>query len=101
MIKDWEEIDFDPETERRIFKRETGFSGRSDDYKVDAEFQVRNAAGEVLYRKSGRGKGERWAGTFLFFVRNDDDTKDGTRLQLMQSSYDDECFELPKDAPPL
>ncbi|MEO0342705.1 MAG: hypothetical protein AAF198_04645 [Pseudomonadota bacterium] len=101
MTKDWEEIDSDPQTGRRIFKRETDFSGGNDEYKVEAEFEVRNAVGDVLYRTAGTGKGERWAGTFLYFATNDGEIRDGTRLRLMQSSYDDAFFDLPKDAPPL
>ncbi|MEL6871981.1 MAG: hypothetical protein AAFO62_04115 [Pseudomonadota bacterium] len=93
--KPWEQIDHDPVSDRRIFKREIafgqgGFGGH--EFELTAEFEVRDGRGRVLARFTESAKGEYWCGAFLWFVKG----SDGTRVRLSRSDRrEDEVHDVP------
>ncbi|MEM9029295.1 MAG: hypothetical protein AAGC70_13090 [Pseudomonadota bacterium] len=98
MVLKWEEIDHDSVSDRRIFKREVEFSNGGyggQHFELCAEFEVRDAAGNVLLKTSGTAEGEYWCGTFLWFVKG----CDGQRVRLYQSHRDDDSYLDVPNAP--
>ncbi|MEM1317931.1 MAG: hypothetical protein AAGF29_06680 [Pseudomonadota bacterium] len=87
-IKDWELMATDDVSGRQIFKRDVPVVslGRPSnygtyDFRVEAEFEVRDRAGRVLFETSGSASGEYWCGVFLWFVEG----TDGTKVRLEES----------------
>jgi len=97
----WEELDHDPVSGRRIFKADepvsrNGYYGTYD-FKVAARFEVRDADGNVLLRSSGSASGEYWCGVFLWFVKG----ADGRQVRLDESDREeDEFYDVPDVPPP-
>lgn len=84
----WELLDTDESSGRQIFKRDVPRDAGSAqstygtyDFKVQAEFEVRDPAGNVLLKTSGTAKGEYWCGVFLWFVEG----SNGTQVRLEES----------------
>lgn len=93
--KNWKEIDHDPVSDRRIFKADDSDEGKyygGYDFKVAADFEVRDANGDVLMTSSGSAKGEYWCGVFLWFVKG----SNGRKVRLDESDRDeDEFYDVP------
>ena len=96
MGEQWEEIDRDSKSGRRIFKREVNFGdgGYGGQYfELRADFEVRDAEGRVLLKTDGTAKGDYWCGTFLWFVQD----TGGQRVRLYQSdTVSDVFFDVPE-----
>ncbi len=96
MSKEWEEIDHDEVSGRRIFSREvepvsSGYNGTYD-FDIAKDLQVRNADGEVLLQKHGSASGEYWCGVFMFFVKG----SEGKKVRVEESDREeDEFFDVP------
>lgn len=95
MEKSWKEIDHDPVSDRRIFKADDPDGDRyygGHDFRVAADFEVRDANGDVLMKSSGSAKGEYWCGVFLWFVKG----SNGRKVRLDESDRaEDEIFDVP------
>ncbi len=99
MVSQWEEIDHDATSNRRIFKvdeppsEKSGYYGTYD-FDVGARFEVHNESGEVLFKTSGTAKGEYWCGVFLWFVKG----SNGRQVRL--DEFDSEAgqiFQVPDE----
>lgn len=94
--REWEQVDHDPVSGRRIFKADTlhsgGRLGGTYDFKIEADFEVRDETGLVLMRSSGSASGEYWCGVTLTFV----DGSDGKQVRLWESDVDDaQIYSVP------
>ena len=95
MKRNWEEVDHDPVSGRRIFKSRDSENCRYyGDYSFmeAADFEVRCPDGRVLREMSGSAKGEHWCGVFLWFVKG----SDGRQVRLDESDREeDEFYDVP------
>ncbi|MEM6589568.1 MAG: hypothetical protein AAF641_14065 [Pseudomonadota bacterium] len=88
----WELLASDAASGRQIYKKDVPPAGTSNtstygtyDFKVAADFEVRDAEGRVLLTTHGSASGEYYCCVFLWFV----DGSDGTQVRLEESNRED------------
>lgn len=96
----WGLQDTDSVSGRQIFKMDVPIESDSRagsygtyDFKVQADFEVRDKAGRVLLKTSGSASGEYWCGVFLWFV----DGSDGTKVRLEETDQEKDTILLVPD----
>lgn len=95
-MKTWTHQQTDQSSGRQIFKRDvapiTNTIRHGYDFKVAADFEVRDAQGQVLMSAYGMASGEYWCGVFLWFVKG----SSGTQVRLDESDKsEDTILDVP------
>lgn len=97
----WELLDSDAPSGRQIYKQDVPPLRASKtsnygtyDFKVAADFEVRDAQGQVLLTASGAAQGDYWCGVFLWFIKG----SHGSQVRLEQSDTEDDIIlDVPDD----